>query len=288
MRRLVEAQADTQDSAVHLVGGCTIDALTWAGRTSDAVSVGHDLITLLRRVWDDYFLGTIWLAALTISALADDAESLRRRGADVDALVHDGATLLEDAETTTDRGRPRGGRLGPEGTAWLRRARAENARLAGSDNAIALWTDAVASFGYGYRYEEARSRRRLAETLASVGRLPEASQQATLALRVAEELGAVPLVHALRAFARRARLDVPGVRLEVAGVLTARESDVLALLARGLTNKQIGADLFISAKTVSVHVSNLYSKLGVSSRAEAVTVAHERGLLRAEGDASAS
>ena len=62
-------------------------------------------------------------------------------------------------------------------------------------------------------------------------------------------------------------------------LLTDREAEVLELVAQGLTNRQIGERLFISGKTVSVHVSNLLAKLGVAGRAEAVAVAHRRGLL---------
>ena len=62
-------------------------------------------------------------------------------------------------------------------------------------------------------------------------------------------------------------------------VLTGREQEVLALVAEGLTNREIGKRLFISEKTASVHLSNLMAKLNVSSRTEAVTVAHRRGLL---------
>jgi DNA-binding NarL/FixJ family response regulator len=56
--------------------------------------------------------------------------------------------------------------------------------------------------------------------------------------------------------------------------LTRRELDVLRLVADGLSNGQIGARLYISTKTVSVHVSNILAKLGVSSRTEAAAVAH--------------
>ena len=62
-------------------------------------------------------------------------------------------------------------------------------------------------------------------------------------------------------------------------MLTEREREVLALVAEGLTNREIGSRLFISAKTASVHLSNLMVKLNVSSRTEAVTVAQRRGLL---------
>jgi DNA-binding NarL/FixJ family response regulator len=65
----------------------------------------------------------------------------------------------------------------------------------------------------------------------------------------------------------------------VIGVLTDREEEVLRLVAKGLTNRQVGERLYISGKTVSVHMSNVLGKLGASGRAEAVSVAHQRGLL---------
>jgi DNA-binding NarL/FixJ family response regulator len=57
---------------------------------------------------------------------------------------------------------------------------------------------------------------------------------------------------------------------------------VLALVAGGRTNRQVGEELFISEKTVSVHLSRVMAKLGAGSRTEAVSIAHERGLLAAE------
>ena len=61
--------------------------------------------------------------------------------------------------------------------------------------------------------------------------------------------------------------------------LTPREVEVLALMAQGRTNRQIGAELFISEKTASVHVSNILAKFGASGRTEAVALAAARGLL---------
>jgi DNA-binding NarL/FixJ family response regulator len=61
--------------------------------------------------------------------------------------------------------------------------------------------------------------------------------------------------------------------------LTGRESDVLALLAQGLTNKQIALKLGISEHTVKFHVSSIYSKLGVSNRTEAVRKGARHGLV---------
>jgi len=65
--------------------------------------------------------------------------------------------------------------------------------------------------------------------------------------------------------------------------LSARETAVLAAAARGLTNAQIGRELFISEATVKTHLLRVYAKLGVSSRTAAVTKAIEAGLLPAPG-----
>ena len=64
-----------------------------------------------------------------------------------------------------------------------------------------------------------------------------------------------------------------------AGPLTPRELSVLTLVADGRTNRQVGSELFISEKTVSVHLSRVMAKLGAASRTEAVNVAYTRGLL---------
>ena len=63
-------------------------------------------------------------------------------------------------------------------------------------------------------------------------------------------------------------------------VLTPRETEILAQVAAGRTNGEIGKQLFISTKTVSVHVSNILGKLGASGRTEAAAIARRRGLGR--------
>ncbi|MDS4042880.1 MAG: response regulator transcription factor [Candidatus Competibacter sp.] len=62
--------------------------------------------------------------------------------------------------------------------------------------------------------------------------------------------------------------------------LTGRELDVLTLLARGKSNKEIGANLYISETTVKSHLRSIFAKLNVLSRTEAITVASRRGLVR--------
>ncbi|WP_165969148.1 AAA family ATPase [Actinomadura sp. KC06] len=90
---------------------------------------------------------------------------------------------------------------------------------------------------------------------------------------IAGRLGAAPLARRISERARRAGLSGPS-----GGPLTARESEVLRLLARGRSNREIADELFISPKTASVHVSRIIAKLGVSSRGEAVAAARDRGL----------
>ena len=86
-----------------------------------------------------------------------------------------------------------------------------------------------------------------------------------------EALGAAPDLERL---ARLAGSSRPG------GPLSRRESEVLALVATGKTNRAIAAELFISEKTVARHVSNIFTKLGLSSRAEATAYAYKHGLVR--------
>ena len=106
--------------------------------------------------------------------------------------------------------------------------------------------------------------------------------------RLSAQMGAAPLQDEAQALARRARLRVagaepssaeraPGPAIEAYG-LTDRELEVLDLVAAGRSNPQIAAELFISPKTASVHVSNIISKLGVSSRGEAAALAHRLGV----------
>ena len=95
------------------------------------------------------------------------------------------------------------------------------------------------------------------------------------------------LVAGVRAAARGETVLAPGVaRRLVQGVrtaaerLTARELEVLAGVARGGSNAQIGAELFIAEATVKTHLLRIFAKLGVDDRTRAVTAAYERGILR--------
>jgi len=142
------------------------------------------------------------------------------------------------------------------------------------------WQAAVDAYSYGNVYAVARCQWRLAEALLGAGDREQATAAARAAYETATRLGAAPLQSALEALARRGRLDL-GVGLPaqrtLAG-LTPRELEVLRLLVEGRSNRQIAQQLFISAKTASVHVTNLTGKLGVHSRLEAAAMARRLGL----------
>ncbi|MGC5561254.1 helix-turn-helix transcriptional regulator [Streptomyces sp. FR-108] len=233
--------------------------------------------------------------AAVAARLADDEDGVRR-------WCETGAELVGMARVTAAEGED-GAPQGPEGRAWLARAEAEWARACAEPAARAreereatgaaresarstqAWEKAVEAFGYGDVYEQARCRVRLAEALVAAGRREEAAGQARAARDTAVRLGAEPLRADVERLIRRARLSETS---PVAGVpaLTARENDVLLLLARGRTNRQIGEELFISGKTASVHVSNILAKLGAASRTEAVAIAYREGLVEPEPTAS--
>ena len=92
----------------------------------------------------------------------------------------------------------------------------------------------------------------------------------------AKAMGAVGVADEVARLARRHRIPLPDGQLpHRLDILTAREREVLDVLAIGATNRAIAERLFISEKTVSVHVTNLLAKLGVTNRGEAAALARE-------------
>jgi DNA-binding NarL/FixJ family response regulator len=174
--------------------------------------------------------------------------------------------------------------MGPEGVAWVARVRAEHLRLrwlTGADppaepELVEAWEASVAGFErFPHVFERARSQARLAAVLRACGDPARARELADDARASASRLGALPLLAELRALGTPGR--EPHSRADEA--LTSREREVLALVAEGRSNREIAGRLFISAKTVSVHVSNILAKLAAAGRTEAVAVARRRGLL---------
>ncbi|MFB8757307.1 ATP-binding protein [Streptomyces nigra] len=224
---------------------------------------------------------TVRLAALALAAVADRAAALRAAG-DAEELrrwTDTAGELVELARVTAGRGAD-GSSQGPEGRAWLARAEAEWTWAVSGPDAGA-WAAAVEAFASGDGYERARCRLRLAEALLVADDREGAAAEAAAARRTAARLGAGPLLERVDALIRRGRLAEQ--RAPGSSPLTAREQDVLRLLAAGRTNRQIGEELYITGKTASVHVSNILAKLGAASRTEAVAIAYREGLIgRAE------
>jgi DNA-binding CsgD family transcriptional regulator/tetratricopeptide (TPR) repeat protein len=263
-----------------------IDLAAWAGDAAGAAGLATTTSRRLQQLWESDHLGVLRLVGTALAPVGDAAAAARlvNDTATADSWVATGERLVELARSAVDVFAREVGEMGVEARAWLARVEAEAARLHGTADPAA-WQAAVDRFAFGHVYEQARSRWRLAEALLGADDRVGAAEHAQAAHAVAVRLGAVPLREAVEALARRGRLDVdlPGVgRTADAGdVFTPRETEVLALLAQGRTNKQIGAALYISEKTASVHVSNIIAKLDASGRTEAVAIAAARGLLPA-------
>jgi DNA-binding CsgD family transcriptional regulator len=284
------------DGFVAFIGrGLLAEHALWSGNTSLALAEAQAAIDAGEGSAPTP--GIIRPAAIGLAARADRAVAARAAGdeAAVAAELAAAGELLEAArEGARFPARPKAV-LGPEGRGWLARCEAEYQRARG-DNDAANWEKVLAEFGPGYVYETARAQWRLAEALASRGSRDEAARAEAerawqAATATAGKLGAATLRAALDDLGRRARLgqgteghrpDEPGGHAGVSGLvttLTDREREVLALVARGKSNREIAAELFIATKTASVHVSNILAKLGAASRTEAAAIAHREGAL---------
>jgi DNA-binding CsgD family transcriptional regulator len=120
-------------------------------------------------------------------------------------------------------------------------------------------------------YETARTRVLIGLTCRALGDEDTARMEFDAAAWIFDQLGAAPDVARAEALAHRAAKPQGG--------LTARETQVLRHVASGKTNRAIAAELFLSEKTVARHVSNIFTKLGLSSRAAATAYAYEHDLV---------
>ncbi|WP_347352159.1 AAA family ATPase [Intrasporangium sp.] len=278
---LAELRAAWRVDGVTAVYSVTaIDLLGQEGRVTDALDLAEDILATLDGLWGPREHIAIRLAALVAGQSARAARGadarLRRR------MLELTTTLLERAESLV---------VSPEtdveSWAWLARTRAEALRLrwllgrpapdaatVTAEALVAAWSASVAAFErYGEVFEVARSQAGLAAARHAAGDDVGARATVESARQVARRLGARPLLAELDGILPSA------VSLRDAPDLTAREVEVLGLVARGLSNGQIGRQLFISTKTVSVHVSNVLAKLGAASRTEAAAIAHDRNLI---------
>jgi DNA-binding CsgD family transcriptional regulator/tetratricopeptide (TPR) repeat protein len=138
------------------------------------------------------------------------------------------------------------------------------------DAAAAAWEQ------LGRPYSQAKALVFAAAQAARSGDRAGAAARLQRAEPLAAVLGATPLLGDIEMLSRQVG---GGSARPVEELLTPRELEVLRLVATGRSNRDIAAELFISAKTVSVHVSNILAKLGVTSRGEATAAAHRLALL---------
>jgi DNA-binding CsgD family transcriptional regulator len=220
------------------------------------------------------------LHSLGVRAEADIAERARarRRAGDAADAERRAEALLADLDELLS-----GHAAVPDAQANRATAAAEHGRVTGRaeprrwEHAARAWSE------LGEPYPAAYATLRHAEALLSAGADRRAAAELLNAAHAtATELGAHPLREQAQALARRARVRLgpaaqpPEPADELA--LTRRETDVLRLLADGLTNRQIADRLFISEKTVGTHVGHIFSKLDVHTRMEAAGRAHALGL----------
>ena len=262
-------------------------------------ALGAELAELRRRQRD--LLGARAAVSNTLDRLelcTDDVARIARvsaAGARIEADIAQRARDLREKRDERDaiaRARIHMQRLraaaqegGPVERAWSATGAAELAR-ARERNDPALWSKAARAWDAIDRpYLAAAVRWREAEAHVEAGERSTATEPAEAALETANRLGSRWLQEEITALGFRARLDLgerasaerdggPAAEPEDPFGLTPRERQVLALIAEGATNRQIGAALFMAEKTASVHVSRILSKLGVSSRTQAAAVAH--------------
>ena len=252
-----------------------------AGDAATALAVYDDVVASVVPLWHDWFQARLRLATLVVGAFAtaaahQSADERESAAADVERLMADGARVI-DFYARYDASR------GPEYRAWVARRAAEHLRwrwLAQQDppsaeELVVAWRTAEETVAaYGSVPELAHTRARLAGVLRATGDAAGARVVADRARESARAIGAQPVLDELAA---DGSAPVPGPA--GTATLTPRESEILALVAEGRTNGEIGRQLFISTKTVSVHVSNILAKLDAASRTEAAAVGRRRGLL---------
>jgi DNA-binding CsgD family transcriptional regulator len=178
----------------------------------------------------------------------------------------------------------------PTASVWIPLFDAELAGEDGRGTDLESWERAVSAVSQPIAPAHLRPYAlfRLAQAGLEAGDRSAAENALRTAHAGADALGAGLIVGWIDALAARAGLSLGGAKDVVAGSasdgrevhsvrLTDREQQVLALIGQGLSNKQIGVQLFISAKTASVHVSAILRKLGATTRTEAVYLAQHAG-----------
>lgn len=260
-----------------------IELAAWRGDPSAGV---HLLAEARGRLLaPDDPLWTRHLYAVGLRAHADLAEQLglrRASGPDIAALRE---RAVEISGRARYRDLPNLTATMPETEAWAAQGEAELLRIDRSSGEPEAWRAVGDSWSrLGLAAHEAYVRWREAAAWLVRGDRMAAATALEAGHSRAVSVGADAVGWALERLAGRARLRLPTAS-DGAGSngdarplgLTPREAQVLALVARGLTNRQIATALYISEKTAGVHVSNILAKLDVVSRAQAAAVAVQSG-----------
>jgi ATP/maltotriose-dependent transcriptional regulator MalT len=260
----------------------------WQGRLDQAQAAVQQGLDLVAGTGEQVRSGRLLCLGMRVAAdLAEQARA-RRDPEGVEAALHAANGLAAQAAAMTPNPLVPG--ASPVVTAGAVGALSdgERSRLAGRSDPARWRATATAWLTLRRPYPAAYAQWRLAEALLEQKQPPNrAAEPLRQAHAAAQRLGARPLLDEVTALARRARIALEEAReeaepatpsqLEQLG-LTEREVEVLEYVAAGRSNREIGEALFISAKTASVHVSNILRKLGVTSRVQAATVAHRLGL----------
>jgi DNA-binding CsgD family transcriptional regulator len=267
--------------------GILAELRVWQGRLDEARSVIEEG---LDRVAGTDEARSARLVCLGMRVLADVAERgrIRHDPAAVEEAVHAADELAARVATMVPSPLAPGTLPIPATPAILALWQAERSRLHGRSDPVHWQAAAEAWLVLGRPYPAAYAQWRQAEALL---------YQRTQARRAAEvlraahatglRLGAQPLLDEIDVLARRARISLQGPEREAEPSrpspveklgLTPRELEVLRHLAAGRSNREIGEALFISAKTASVHISNIFRKLNVVSRVQAAAAAHRLGV----------
>ena len=225
------------------------------------------------------------LLSLGVRAEADIAERARATSdPESEAAAHEMAAELLETLLSCGFLEPQDAPAPPEVLAHHTAGRAEFARLEGTPQPE-LWEQVADQWtALGMPYEAAFAQWRAAEgSLAGGLDRERAQRQVRAAYGVAAALGAADLQREIEALARRARIAVdsaPADRkaAEPPGGLTPRELTVLQLMSAGRTNREIADELFLSRRTVDMHVRHILAKLNAANRVEAAGIAHRLGL----------
>jgi DNA-binding CsgD family transcriptional regulator/tetratricopeptide (TPR) repeat protein len=264
------------------------EAMLWAGRPAEALRETRRALARFNVPDLTILSGRLLAAGMRACAdLAGQARARRDQQAAADAAdAADGlAAWVERMGGVPFTDHPTVATIAAERATWD----AERTRVAGPgdpgawDGAAKAWQDLACPHRAGYAWW------RQAEAQLDAGQ-PAAAAAGPLRAAAAAAGGHAPLLAQIRTLAERARIPLqppsadesaapPPARVVTRYGLTDRELTVLRLLAAGRTNPQIGAELYISASTASVHVSNILRKLGVPGRVQAAAIAERAGLL---------